>query len=435
MSKIKQRTISEHIGTHYLTYALHALQERGIPDFYDSLTNVQRFVIKNTPVEPISTLGVYGRSKSDGYVHGDASLVGAITKLAKEYGNANNILIGHGFFGNPINQQEASPRYTEVGLSKEFHEILKKYEPLNNKVSKEKWDYFRVEYPIGLVSYVTGIGVGYASNILPRRLEDIKDYMGGKLDSVPPYFVNFTGTIQKIEDTNSSWYILPDIEKTIRGKNYQIRIKDISPTIKYETFIKNINEKILSTYSPRIKNETNSKIDIILEFDISKVGMEVADAAYEKILKISTVKETETIRFIKDKDIVTYERIEDYLDDFKNYTRYLKKDKLEYDIVVDDREIMYLESKVKYLTFMLGEKRTTKEIENFFEAEENWISERLDNIKLRFLSKEYLTSTQTELDKLKKDVAAKKERLEAEEKKLAVNKYKSLAKVSVVRKV
>jgi DNA gyrase/topoisomerase IV subunit A len=64
--------ISEQINTQYREYALYVIQSRGIPNFYDCITPVQRLVLENSPSSMSKTVGLIGAVFSTGlYHHGD----------------------------------------------------------------------------------------------------------------------------------------------------------------------------------------------------------------------------------------------------------------------------------------------------------------------------------------------------------------------------
>lgn len=69
MNKI---TIPEQINTQYRGYALYVIQSRGIPNFYDCITPVQRLILENAPTSMSKTVGLIGAVFSTGlYHHGD----------------------------------------------------------------------------------------------------------------------------------------------------------------------------------------------------------------------------------------------------------------------------------------------------------------------------------------------------------------------------
>lgn len=68
----KEITITEQIDEDYRSYALYVIQSRGIPNFYDSLTPVQRLILLNAPTNFKKTVGVVGEVFATGlYHHGD----------------------------------------------------------------------------------------------------------------------------------------------------------------------------------------------------------------------------------------------------------------------------------------------------------------------------------------------------------------------------
>jgi DNA gyrase subunit A len=65
-------SISDQINKQYRTYALYVLQSRGIPNFYDALTPVQRLILENSPSKFSKTVGLVGEVIKTGlYHHGD----------------------------------------------------------------------------------------------------------------------------------------------------------------------------------------------------------------------------------------------------------------------------------------------------------------------------------------------------------------------------
>lgn len=63
--------ISKFLDTKFRDYAIYVLESRGIPSFFDALTPVQRYILKNIPVSFVKTLTVVGKCIQDGYHHGN----------------------------------------------------------------------------------------------------------------------------------------------------------------------------------------------------------------------------------------------------------------------------------------------------------------------------------------------------------------------------
>lgn len=407
MKKLKlTKSITEHINSDYRSYAIYALENRGIPNFYDSITNVQRFIIQSAPTSFTKTMKVVGDCISGGYHHGDASLSNAINGLTRDYLCSNKILEGDGFFGNPINTDAAASRYTSIRINSDIKETLKKYSNLNSKNEEDAWNPLKVDIPFGLCVNTNGIGVGYACSILPRKLEHIQEYLDGSRKSLKPHLINFSGKIIKnteAEADKSSWKIIPVIEFDDTKK--VINVKDISPTISYTSYIKKINS-LIEIYGCSVINNTRESIDIKLKFS-KKISSSEWEKIKVKVEKDSTTTITENIVLIKDSSVLEYLSIEDYLDDFRRYREFLYLEKMEYDLTVLDSELEYLIARKEYLEFMMEKKRKQDEIEKFLSKYSKEIYSRLDSIKLRVLNSEYLKLTISKIEEYKKDIKTK----------------------------
>lgn len=409
-SKIIRLPISKQIDINYRNYALYVLEKRGIPSWSDGLTNVQRLILLNTPSSFNKTLTVTGACIKDGYHHGDRSLNGAINKLAKSFGCAEPMLIGDGFFGSPVNTEAAAGRYTAIKSNPTFANIIKENHFLNNKNDEEAWNPLWVKYPIGLVTSIVGIAVGYKTTVLPRKLEDIKDYYEGKIKQVLPYFRDFTGTVERYDNMDKTWLISGDV--TVNDKKQEIVINDMPPLIKYASFLKKL-DKIIETYGRcKIANKSSMKVNMILTFQGHKQEW---PKFKDSIVKATKILVTETPVFIKDGIVIQYEKIEDYLDDFKYRQSQLELERTKYFLTQTDWELEFNRAKKMYLEFMLEKKRKDSEIDTFLNKFHKNISTRLNGILLRHLSAEELKRTIDkikELEKKQKDLQKQVTRLE-----------------------
>jgi hypothetical protein len=98
MKNKKNLTISEQIDTDYRKYALYVIQSRGIPNFYDALTPVQRLILQNSPSNFKKTVGVIGEVFSTGlYHHGDCLHGDTMIELA----DGSQIKISDWYTKNP----------------------------------------------------------------------------------------------------------------------------------------------------------------------------------------------------------------------------------------------------------------------------------------------------------------------------------------------
>lgn len=410
-TKIIRLPISKQIDINYRNYALYVLEKRGIPSWYDGLTNVQRLIMLNASASFDKTMTLVGSCIKDGYHHGDKSLAGAINKLARPFGCSEPMLIGDGFFGSPVDTEAAAARYTSVKVNSRFANIIKENNFLNEKDDEGTWKPLWVNYPIGMVTSIVGIAVGYKTTILPRKFEDIQKYFEGKIKKVEPYFADFTGTVERYQGMDKTWLISGDVEINDRKKT--ITIKDIPPLIKFNRFLKKL-DKLVESHGGKctILNNSSTKVDMELKFTGYKQDWPNFSQSVQKACQILV---TETPIFIKDNLVIQYEKIEDYLDDFKYRQAQLELERNRYFLDQTDWELEFNRAKKLYLEFMLQKKRKDAEIDKFLSKFDKRISSRLNGILLRHLSDEELKRTIAkikELEKKQKDLQKQVTKLE-----------------------
>lgn len=401
-TKIIRLPISKQIDVNYRNYALYALEKRGIPSWYDALTNVQRLILLNTGATYDKTLSVAGSCIKDGYHHGDKSLSGAINKLARPFGCSESMLIGDGFFGSQVDPEAAAARYTSIKINGKFANAIKENNFLNSKDDEGAWNPLWTKYPTGLVTSIIGIAVGYSSTILPRRYEDIINYYDGKQKEVLPYFADFTGKIERFQNLDKTWLISGDV--SVSEKKKEIHIKDIPPLIKFASFIKKI-DKIVDLHNGKckIKNDSSTKVNLTLCF----TGYNQDWSAFRSaVIKATKVLVTETPVFVKDNVVICYNKIEDYLDDFKYRQSELALRRSEYFTDKTNWELEFNKAKKLYLEFMLAKKRKESEIDKFLEQFDVKISTRLNNILLRHLSADELARVIAKIKELTTELKA-----------------------------
>ena len=411
---MSQLNISEQINTQYRTYALYVLQSRGIPNFYDALTPVQRLILENSPSRFNKTIGLVGEVIKTGlYHHGDSSLAGAISKLARPFGCSYGVLEGDGFFGSPVNPSPSAPRYTSVKINQKIKDIISKNYDLNAKNSEGGHDWIHVEFPVGLLTHVVGIAVGYRSNILPRKMEDVSEYLQGSSKLLKPYFKDFSGKISKWMNEESSWLIESGLEVD-RNKKL-VRIFDLPPVMRYDSFINKLDDKLdRSGHDYRIENRSQSKCDLIVSF--RGMNPETFDEVVSSISKLTKIIVKEDVIFVKDGNVMEFSSVKDYLDHFKTHLELVKLKRLIRDEYDFSRELAFLEAKLKFLNFMVAKKRNNKEIMDFVSQFESWISTRLQKIEAVKLSVEHIKQTEEDIKEIKKKIAQLKKDIKEQEK-------------------
>lgn len=404
--KIIRLPISKFIDSKFRDYAIYVLTSRGIPSFYDGLTPVQRYILKNSPQSFQKSLTIIGKVIQDGYHHGDSSIVGALNKLARPFGNSIKILDGYGFFGSEVSPSPAAARYTSVKLSSSANSILNKYSHLTTRELDGPYHPLWMEVPIGLVSPIVGIAVGYKTMVLPRKLRDIEDFLEGKRKSLKPYFEGFNGTIEKYKDIDKSWFISSNI--TIDGN--RVLIREIPPVLKYTAVLKKL-DYLFNKFegNVRIINNSNTKvmIDVVYTGKSKEEWKEITDY----LQKIFSIIVTENPVFIKDGQVLTYDSVEQYLEDFKWQVARLKYRNTDYEFNELTFELKFNIAKEKFIKFILEKKRTNEEIDKWMKDYEKSVCERLDRMTSRKFTLDELAATKQLIIKLTEDLKAKSKEL------------------------
>lgn len=412
MSK-KTLSIPDQINRDYRKYALYVIQSRGIPNFYDCITPVQRLILQNAPANFSKTPGVIGSVFSTGlYHHGDASLASAISKLARPFGCSEQIMEGDGFFGTPANPRPASARYTMVKIVPKYRAILEKYKDLNIPNEEGGYDWLHVTTPIGLSTHIVGIAVGYSSNILPRKQDEIEAYLNGDLSKrLKPYFKGFRGKITRVEGFKSAWLIEGEFEANKSTKT--LHINSLSPLARYDNFITKLGMILESRgVDYKIENRSKEEVEVTVKLKCSDSEFEIIS---DRVKKETQKIVTENITLVKDGLVMEYSSIHEYLDQFRVHREEVFYKRLVKDSEYNYRELEFQEAKLQFLIFMQGKKRLNDEILAFLKPYDNWIKSRLESIVLVKLSEKEIELTKQKIEELKNSGKELKKEIKAQE--------------------
>lgn len=317
----------------------------------------------------------------------NSSLAGAINKLAKPFGCGEQLLQGDGFFGTPVNPSAAASRYTAIKLNPIINDILNKYSVLNKKNDDDQWEWLRTDVPVGLLTMIVGIAVGYKSTVLPRKLEEIQKFLDNKKANLNPYFKGFTGKISSYNNLKKTWLLegVMEVEESTRS----VRVVELPPLMKYESFIKKVGRFSESDVDFAVQNDSSDNVDVTLKFKSGCTWEEFKEKV-DKMLKIIV---SETLVFVRDSSVIEYSDIIDYLTEYRVHRESVRLEKSVHDLSVYREELEFLKAKVDYLKFMLAAKRTDSEIDTFFTAYTSRIKTRLERILLKDLSTEVMQKT------------------------------------------
>jgi hypothetical protein len=165
-------------------------------------------------------------------------------------------------------------------------------------------------------------------------------------------------------------------------------------------------------------NNSSTNIDVLLQFRGNPDEWSEFLVAIDKSVKMLI---TETPVFIKDGLVIEYDRIEDYIEDYKYRLADLKLRRLKHFKNLNQDELLFLIYKEKYLIFMLskGKMRSDEEVSQFLDslssgelANHPQVRRRLEAILLKSL-------TEQELQRVRERIKFLKEEIKRQEKEIA----------------
>lgn len=179
---IKLWGTSEYLNKTALDFSLYVCEKRGIPSIGDGLKDGQRkalYLLYNKKGET-KTISHAGEMISSGlYLHGDIAAADSIGMLAAPYLNNVPLIQGIGTFGTTVSPYDiAAPRYTYVTKNKNTSaliypdfEIVPMVDNYDGSTKEPK--HFLPLVPLVLLNGVKGMGVGYATDIFPRNIQNL----------------------------------------------------------------------------------------------------------------------------------------------------------------------------------------------------------------------------------------------------------------------
>jgi len=349
-------TVTDYINQHYMDYSLYVIQSRALPNYIDGLKVVQRKLIyaalQMAAHKKVKVAELGSSLSSYEYLHGETSAQDALVSMAASWKNNIPLFDGHGNFGSRLIQESAAPRYIYVSLSDKFKDTFIDTSVCDFKADTPEPITYLPVIPWSLINGISGVAVGFASNILPREWKDVKqaclEYLTkGKIKTVMQVkYPHFNGKVELLEDGRWATYGIVDKEKVGRKEAYVIKELPIGyDREKYFNILlrlKNAN-KINDFDDECNKNgfrfvvytspEQNKAIDkdITKFFGLMKTETE----------NISTVDEHGKLRI--------FTSVEDLVKDFCNYRLQKTKDSLQYSINQTER-LLEMTVKKQFIT-------------------------------------------------------------------------------------
>lgn len=177
--------LAEEVEKAFLSYAYLSIENRSIPDARDGLKPVQRRILYTmfkdgtTPEKQhVKSAKIVGSCMGTYHPHGDSAIYEAMVRLAQPFSLNTPVVDGRGNFGDRPGAGAASSRYTEARMSKaallmvdELRERPVPFVPNYDQTTEEP-DVLPNQFPYLTVNGVSGIAVGFATNMFPHNLEE-----------------------------------------------------------------------------------------------------------------------------------------------------------------------------------------------------------------------------------------------------------------------
>ena len=387
---------------HFSTYDC----ARSIPNMVDGLKISLRKILfaafKRRLTSEIKVAQFSGYvSEHSAYHHGEASLNGAIVKMAQNYVGSNNInlLEPNGQFGTRLQggDDAASERYIFTLLNPLTRSIFPEADDAVLTYKDDDGTLVEPEYyvpiiPFCLMNGISGIGTGFSCDIPSYHPRDVVSYLKSKLTSQPPsvefapYYEGFQGTVQKIGD--QKFLIKGKYEKVGEDK---IRITELpigTWTMPYITFLEGLLDgtvdKAGKKSPPVIKDmvsmSTEVTVDITVTFPKGKLAELVAINSsesingLEKLLKLTTTVSTTNMHmFNAESKLHKYNSIEEIIEEF--YMTRLQLYQVRKDALIKDMQklLVKLSNRARYILDVLAgtidlRKKTNQQVQELLEG-------------------------------------------------------------------
>lgn len=263
---------TDYIKSTSREFSIYTCQNRGIPSISDGLKDAQRkalFVIKPKS-EKIKTISLAGELISSNiYLHGDASAADTLSLMAALYCNNVPFLQGIGAFGTKVGPTDwGAPRYTYLkknstteALVYPDYDIIPLKENYDGSVMEPK--HFLPLVPLVLLNGISGIAVGWSTEILPRKLEDlieacIKTLDGKKFEKLVPTYDYLDCKTKHIG--GNAW----EFTGKVRLDGSTIWVEELPPSMTLEKFKARLNqmedEGHINTYIDRSTKEIKIEV-------------------------------------------------------------------------------------------------------------------------------------------------------------------------------
>jgi DNA gyrase/topoisomerase IV subunit A len=271
--QIVNTSTSTYVDTASKEYAIYTAQNRAIPSVCDGLKDGQRKALwlMRTQNEKIKTVSLSGNMLAANiFLHGDVSASDTISRLAAPYLNNLPLLEGLGAFGTRVAPDGwGAPRYTYVKRNKATQALV--YPDLDIVPLKPNYDgsvqepeNFLPLIPLVLLNGVSGIAVGWSTEILPHSLKHIVKATLSAIDGdpIPHMMPQFDYLQTQVRELAPNSYEFTG--KVVMESSTTVRVIELPPDLSLERFKDRLNkwedEGHIHTYTDRSTKTINVEV-------------------------------------------------------------------------------------------------------------------------------------------------------------------------------
>ena len=186
--RIRKVNIEEEMKSSYIDYSMSVIVSRALPDVRDGFKPVHRRILfgmmelGNTSDKPYKKAArIVGEVLGKYHPHGDASVYGALVRMAQDWAMRYPLVDGQGNFGSVDGDSAAAMRYTEARLKKigedMMQDLYKETVDFQNNFDDtlQEPTVMPTRIPNLLVNGASGIAVGMATNMPTHNLGEVID--------------------------------------------------------------------------------------------------------------------------------------------------------------------------------------------------------------------------------------------------------------------
>lgn len=363
--KTVNRSVTDIIDKEYREYAMYVLESRAIPSAIDGLKMVHRKLVYSMLNEyagkKVKLADLSGISKL-GYHHGEASAASAAVTITADWNNNCPVFTGYGNFGSRLVNDAAAPRYIFASISPDFKKFFVDTEIAPDSLDEESPEpqYYLPIIPWVLLNGISGIAVGFKTDILPRSIKDVvnatKAYLKNPKrfleanEPIKPSYPHFRGEV--IQHSENQWKTRGIIDYV--GKNF-FNISELPIGFDRETYVTFLNE-LCDKDMIKDFEDACSGLGFGFKVKVSIAQKEAIEKDPFKYFKLEKIQTEILTTLGSDGKLKIFQSVAELIAYFCDYRLTMFHAKIEYDRTQIKNDINKMTDKKKFIDDVVSDK-------------------------------------------------------------------------------